>query len=152
MPGIRKERLEELLKREISEIIRREVKDPRIGFVTVTDAEVSNDLSFAKVFVSVLGTEEQQAAALKGLNSATRFIRGEFGQRIKLRQVPEITFRIDTGIQHGARIHELLEQIRREEQEQAAEGGSAAPLAESDAGADGERTEASGRGEGGAGS
>jgi ribosome-binding factor A len=115
MPGVRKERLEELLKREISDIIRREVKDPRIGFVTVTDAEVTGDLSFAKVFVSVLGTEEQQAAALKGLNSATRFIRGEFGQRIKMRQVPEITFRFDTAIQQGARIHELLEQVKRQE-------------------------------------
>jgi len=117
MPGVRKERLEELLKREISDIILREVKDPRIGFVTVTDAEVTRDLCFAKVFVSVLGTEEQQAAALKGLNSATRFIRGEFGQRIKLRQVPEISFRFDKAIQHGARIHELLEQVKRQEAE-----------------------------------
>ena len=117
MAGVRKERLEELLKREISDIIRREVKDPRIGFVTVTDAEVSGDLSFARVFVSVLGSEEQQAASLKGLNSATRFIRGEFGQRIKLRQVPEISFRFDKSIQHGARIHELLEQVKREEAE-----------------------------------
>jgi ribosome-binding factor A len=117
MAGIRKERLEELLRREISDIIRREVKDPRIGFVTVTDAEVSRDLSFAKVFVSVLGTEEQQEATLQGLNSATRFIRGEFGQRIKLRQVPELQFRFDASIQHGARIHELLQQIQREESE-----------------------------------
>jgi ribosome-binding factor A len=120
MAGVRKERLEELLKREISDIIRREVKDPRIGFVTVTDAEVSGDLSFARVFVSVLGSEEQQAASLKGLNSATRFIRGEFGQRIKMRQVPEISFRFDKSIQHGARIHELLEQVKREEAEGAA--------------------------------
>src|SRR5947208_16260806 len=114
MPGVRKERLEELLRREISDIIHREVKDPRIGFVTVTDAEVTGDLSFAKVFVSVLGSEEQQQAALKGLNSATRFIRGEFGQRIKLRQVPEISFRFDKSIQHGGRIHELLEQVKQE--------------------------------------
>ena len=117
MPGVRKERLEELLRREISDIIHREVKDPRIGFVTVTDAEVTGDLSYAKVFVSVLGTAEEQAATLKGLNSATRFIRGEFGQRIKLRQVPEISFRFDPSVQHGARIHELLEQIKREEGE-----------------------------------
>jgi ribosome-binding factor A len=127
MAGVRKERLEELLKREISDIIRREVKDPRIGFVTVTDAEVSGDLSFARVFVSVLGSEEQQAASLKGLNSATRFIRGEFGQRIKMRQVPEISFRFDKSIQHGARIHELLEQVKREEAEGA---GPDAPGAE----------------------
>ena len=115
MAGVRKERVEELLRREISDIIRREVKDPRIGFVTVTDAEVSGDLSYAKVFVSVLGSPEEQAATLKGLNSATRFIRGEFGQRIKMRQVPEISFRFDKSIQHGARIHELLEQVKQEE-------------------------------------
>jgi ribosome-binding factor A len=115
MAGVRKERLEELLRREISDIIHREVKDPRIGFVTVTDAEVTKDLSYAKVFVSVLGTLEQQEATLKGLNSATRFIRGEFGHRIKLRQVPEISFRFDTAIQQGARIHELLEQVKHEE-------------------------------------
>src|SRR5436190_2385402 len=115
MPGVRKERLEQLLRREISDIIRREVNDPRIGFVTVTDAEVTKDLSYAKVFVSVLGTSEQQEATLKGLNSATRFIRGEFGHRIKLRQVPEISFRFDTSIQQGARIHELLEQVKQEE-------------------------------------
>jgi ribosome-binding factor A len=118
MPGVRKERLEELLRREISDIIHRQVKDPRIGFVTVTDAEVSGDLSFAKVFVSVLGTSEEQAASLKGLNSATRFIRSEFGHRVKLRQVPEITFRFDTSIQHGARIHELLEQIKAEDRDE----------------------------------
>src|SRR5438270_6435726 len=123
MPGVRKERLEQLLRREISEIIHREVKDPRIGFVTVTDAEVSGDLSYAKVFVSVLGTMEQQEATLKGLNSATRFIRGEFGQRIKMRQVPEISFRFDKSIQHGARIHELLEQVKQQEATGAQEEG-----------------------------
>jgi len=123
MAGVRKERLEELLRREISDIILREVKGPRIGFVTVTDAEVTNDLSYAKVFVSVLGTQEQQEASLKGLNSATRFIRGEFGHRIKLRQVPEISFRFDTSIQHGARIQELLEQVKQEE---ASDGGEVA--------------------------
>src|SRR5688500_17599351 len=127
MPGLRKERLEELLRREISDIIRREVKDPRIGFLTVTDAEVTRDLSFAKVFVSVMGTPEEQQAALKGLNSATRFIRGEFGQRIKLRQVPEIQFRFDPSIQQGARIHELLQQIEREEVPGEQEGTTEGP-------------------------
>src|SRR5262249_29914893 len=115
MAGVRKERLEELLRREISDIILREVKDPRIGFVTVTDAEVSNDLSYARVFVSIMGTPEEREASLKGLNSATRFIRGEFGHRIKLRQVPEVSLRLDTSIQQGARIHELLEQVKHEE-------------------------------------
>jgi ribosome-binding factor A len=115
MPGSRRERVEELIVREVSDIIRREVKDPRIGFITVTEAEVSPDLRHARIFVSILGTEEEQAASLKGLNSAARFIRNEFGKRVTMRVLPEFTFKIDTAIAHGARIHELLEQVKREE-------------------------------------
>jgi ribosome-binding factor A len=131
VPGGRRERVEELIVREISEIVRREVKDPRIGFVTVTEAEVSPDLRHARVFVSVLGTEEEQAASLKGLNSAARFIRSEFGKRVSMRVLPEFTFKIDTAIAHGARIHELLEQVKREE---ATQNGTA----EMDASGDGD--------------
>jgi ribosome-binding factor A len=128
MAGTRRERVEQLIVREVSDILRREVKDPRIGFVTVTDAEITPDLGYAKIFVSVLGTAEEQEAALKGLNSATRFIRSAFGKRVTMRTLPEFTFRIDTAIAHGARIHELLEQVKRDEieahgEEAAAESG-----------------------------
>lgn len=115
MPGGRRERVEGLIVREVSEILHREVKDPRIGFVTVTGAEVSPDLRQARVFVSVMGSEEEQAAALKGLNSAARFIRSAFGKRVDMRVTPEFTFRFDTAIGRGARIFELLEQVRRDE-------------------------------------
>jgi ribosome-binding factor A len=115
MAGGRRERVEGLIVREVSEILRRAVKDPRIGFVTVTGAEVSPDLRQARIFVSVMGSEEEQTATLKGLNSAARFIRGQFGKRVDMRTTPEFTFRFDTAIGRGARIFELLEQVRRDE-------------------------------------
>ncbi|MDI6829651.1 MAG: 30S ribosome-binding factor RbfA, partial [Armatimonadota bacterium] len=76
----RLERVKELLKSEISEIIRREIKDPRLGFVTITDAEVSKDLRHAKIYVSVLGDEQQKQETLNILQAAAGFIRGEFGR------------------------------------------------------------------------
>jgi ribosome-binding factor A len=109
--------VEELIVREVSEILRRDVKDPRIGFVTVTGAQVSPDLRQGRIFVSVLGSEEERNATLKGLNSAAGFVRGQFGKRVSMRVIPELTFKFDTSIARGARIHELLEQVRREEAE-----------------------------------
>jgi ribosome-binding factor A len=108
-------RVQELLVQEISDIVRRQVKDPRIGFVTITDAEVTPDLRQALVFISALGTPEEAAAALKGLNSAAGFIRSEFGRRASLRFNPTIEFRADPGIERGARIQELLASLREEE-------------------------------------
>jgi ribosome-binding factor A len=138
MPGARRERVEELIVREVSDILRREVKDPRIGFITVTGAEVSPDLRQARVFVSVLGSEEEREAALKGLNSAARFIRSQFGKRVEMRVTPEFTFRFDTSIERGARIHDLLQQVQREQpptedvndEERAAESGGSDPKGE----------------------
>jgi ribosome-binding factor A len=147
MAGGRRERVEELIVREVSDILRREVKDPRIGFVTLTGAEVSPDLRQARVFVSVLGSDEEREATLKGLNSAARFIRGSFGKRVAMRVTPEFTFRFDAAIERGARIFELLEQVRREEGDSApespptgdrhdegaaAEGGGGDPAGEED--------------------
>ncbi|MBI3911866.1 MAG: 30S ribosome-binding factor RbfA [Armatimonadetes bacterium] len=117
MPTTRQERIQELLVHEISEILRREVKDPRIGFVTVTGAEVSPDLGHARIYVSIMGSDAERAAGLRGLNSASRFVRREFGRRAKLRIVPEIRFSLDTGIERGARIQELLLQAKREQEE-----------------------------------
>jgi ribosome-binding factor A len=115
MASTRQQRIQQLLIEEVSDILRREVKDPRIGFITVTGADVSPDLRHARVYVSILGSEEQQAEALKGLRSAARFIRREFGNRADLRVTPELEFRIDTAIAQGARIFELLEQVKRDE-------------------------------------
>lgn len=111
----RQEKVEELLKVEINDIIRRELKDPRIGFITITDVEVTKDLRHAKVYLSVLGDEKAKEETLSVLQRAAGFIRGEFGRRAHLKVIPEITFKMDTSIEQGARIFELLQQEKRHE-------------------------------------
>jgi ribosome-binding factor A len=108
-------RLAGLLKEEISRILREEVKDPRLGFVTVTDVEVSDDLMNAKVFVSVMGEEKVIAGNMEILASAAPFIRAQVGHIIQLRHVPDIVFKYDRSIQQGARISKILADMEREE-------------------------------------
>ena len=88
-----------------------ELKDPRIGFVTLTSVDVADDLSHAKVYVSVLGTEEEGNASLDALNRAAGFIRSEIGKRVRLRHTPSIVFKYDPSIQHGAHIAKLLKDV-----------------------------------------
>ncbi len=105
----RSERVSDQIKREIADILMRKIKDPRIGFVTVTDVELADDLRNAKVFVSVLGAEH--AATIKGLESASAFIRAELGRRMRLKFVPELLFRYDDSAERGAHIMELLSEV-----------------------------------------
>lgn len=114
----RPERLSEAIKKEISDIIRNEIKDPRIGFASVTSVEVSNDLRHAKIFVSVFGPDEEKKATLKALERAKGFIRSELGQRIRLRYTPELVFYLDSSIGHGARVMELLRTVQNEREGQ----------------------------------
>lgn len=107
----RANRLAESLKEEISQLIRVELKDPRIGFVTLTSVDVAEDLAHAKVYVSVLGTEDEGKASLDALNRAAGFVRSEIGKRIRLRHVPTIVFKYDPSIQHGAHIAKLLRDV-----------------------------------------
>ena len=107
----RPNRLSETLKEEISKLILLELKDPRIGFVTVTSVDVANDLAHAKVYVSVLGSEDEGKASLDTLNRAAGFLRTEIGKRIRLRHVPAIVFVYDPSIQHGAHIAKLLRDV-----------------------------------------
>jgi len=107
----RPNRLSETLKEEISQLILVELKDPRIGFVTVTSVDVANDLAHAKVYISVLGSEDEGKASLDTLNRAAGFIRTEIGKRIRLRHVPAIVFVYDPSIQHGAHIAKLLRDV-----------------------------------------
>ncbi len=100
------------MKKELGEIIGRKIKDPRVGFVTVTDVHVTGDLQQATVYISVLGNEEQREDTLRGLAKAKGFIRSEIGQRIRLRKTPEITFEFDESIDYGNRIETLLHQIQ----------------------------------------
>ncbi|WP_416826841.1 30S ribosome-binding factor RbfA [Ectobacillus polymachus] len=112
---LRANRVGEQMKKEMSDIIGRKIKDPRIGFVTVTDVQVSGDLQLAKVYISVLGDEEQKQNTLKGLAKATGFIRSEIGQRIRLRKTPEITFEFDESISYGNRIEKLLIDLNKQD-------------------------------------
>ena len=111
----RQAKIVELLKEEISEILRRELKDPRLGFVTITDAEISPDLRHAKVFVSVLGTDQERQENMALLKKAERFIRQAMAKRLSMKVLPEIHFFLDTSVDHGVRIFELLDQIKRDE-------------------------------------
>jgi len=117
MGSLRPSRVAEEIKKEVSVIIPREIKDPRVGFVTVTGVEVTNDLSYAKIFVSVLGGSEEEERTLGALNKAKGLVRSEIGKRIRLRVTPEITFVIDKSLENAARIGELLSQIKKEEDE-----------------------------------
>ena len=105
----RAERVSDQMKQEIADILMRKIKDPRIGFVTVTDVEVADDLRNAKVFVSVYGADK--ASTLKGLDSASPFIRSELGRRMRMKFVPELLFRYDESVERGAHIMELLHDI-----------------------------------------
>lgn len=110
----RANRVGEQMKKELGDIIGRKIKDPRVGFVTVTDVRVSGDLQLATVYISVLGDEEQKESTLKGLAKAKGFIRSEIGQRIRLRKTPEISFEFDESIGYGHRIDTLLHQINKD--------------------------------------
>ncbi|PYI50413.1 30S ribosome-binding factor RbfA [Paenibacillus flagellatus] len=111
MAKVRVGRVGEQIKKELSQILQSELKDPRVGFITVTGVEVTNDLSQAKVYLSVLGTDEQKEESLKAIAKATGFVRTELGKRIRLRKTPELLFQFDTSIEYGSRIDRLLNQI-----------------------------------------
>ncbi len=112
----RPNRVAEQMKKELGEIIGQKVKDPRIGFVTVTDVEVTGDLQNATIFISVLGKDSVKEDTLKGLTKAKGFIRTEIGQRIRLRVTPEIKFEFDTSVAYGTRIDSLLRQVKDEQE------------------------------------
>ena len=101
---------------ELSELIRTRLKDPRVGFASITHVEVSGDLQHAKVFVSVMGSQEEQAASIKGLKHASGYLRHELAGRIVLRYMPELVFKLDTSIAEGSRVLELIRQNELEQQ------------------------------------
>lgn len=113
----RQERINHLLRAEISDIIRREIKDPRLGFVTVTDVDVTKDLQHANVYVSIMGDEKEKEQGLRILQKAAGFIRGEFGRQAHLKTIPEIIFKPDTAVEQGARIFEILQQVKPHDEE-----------------------------------
>ena len=111
MAGHRKERMEELVRRIIGDMLLTEIKDPRIGFTTVYRVEISRDLSVADVFVSVIGDDSQKKKTIAGLQSASGFIRSKVGDHLKIRQTPEIKFHLDDSIEKGNAMVDLLTKL-----------------------------------------
>jgi ribosome-binding factor A len=127
----RLQRVSELIRAEVSDLLLRGIRDPRVtGLVTVTSVEVTRDLTRARVYVSVLGAEEQQVQALRGLQSARPFVRREVARRLKLRASPAIEFFLDHSIEHGSRLLALMKELGLGEppaQEPAAPGDEEPP-------------------------
>ncbi|MGD0765254.1 MAG: 30S ribosome-binding factor RbfA [Dehalococcoidia bacterium] len=110
------ERLNDQFQEEISDLLRRQVKDPRVAvFMTITRVETSPDISHAKVYVSIMGTDEEREGALRGLHAASSFIRHELGRRLSLRRAPELSFRQDDSMEQGALVLDLLDQVSEQE-------------------------------------
>jgi len=112
----RREQVAETVRQVIADALVSEVRDPRVGFVTVTRVEVSSDLAHAVVGVSVMGEESDKTKALEGLTSAAGFLRGKLTRALRTRVVPELRFQLDKGVEHAARIETLLADLRREDQ------------------------------------
>lgn len=107
----RMERIKEEFKRELASIFR-EIKDPRLSsMVSVVAVDITKDLKYAKVYVSVMGSQEQKSSSMQALKSATGFIKREIGARLNLRAVPQPTFVLDTSIDYGAHINDLIKKI-----------------------------------------
>ena len=106
------ERVNHLIRREISELLQRQVKDPRLGnFVTVNDVSTSPDLKYARVFVSCVGVEQEKGKILAALASASGFLRNELAGRLRLRHIPELSFKWDDSIERGAHLLEIIDAV-----------------------------------------
>ena len=112
----RMDRVNQMIRREISELLQKEIQDPRLEFVSITRVEVSPDLHVARVHFSVLGNSARVEAVQEGLNHARGFLRKSLGKRITLRFTPDLEFEYDPSIEYSARIEETLQEIRQEEQ------------------------------------
>jgi len=115
--GKRLERVNQLIKEEISAVLQRQIKDPRLGFVTVTEVETAADLRQAKVYISVLGPEDKWEGSLRALDSARGFIWAWLRRHLDLRVTPDLTFRPDRSMEHAARMQAILAGLERERRE-----------------------------------
>lgn len=110
----RHRQLESEIKRAISSIIANDLKDPRIGFVSVTGVELTRDLSYCKIYVSVLGSDSEKQESLAGLTAARGFLRRELGRRVRMRKLPELIIELDDSIEYGAKINKLLRELKED--------------------------------------
>jgi ribosome-binding factor A len=111
----RADRVSDLLKKEISQLLLREVKDPHIGFITITDVEVSKDLQIAKVYYTILGDEKQLRESAQALKRVSRFIKRQLGKRLRMRYIPDIIFKYDHSLEYGNRINYILSHLENSE-------------------------------------
>lgn len=110
MPTARMRRVNEVIREVLAAAIATELKDPRIGFVTVTDVDTSPDLRAARVYVSVLGSESDRESALRGLRSSHGFLQGRLASEMRLKRTPTLTFHYDESVERGVRLSELLDE------------------------------------------
>lgn len=125
MDEMRAGRLVRAIREEIADLLQRGIKDPRVGFVSITDVELSSDQRVAKVFCSVFGSDEDKRRALEGLRSATGFMRSAVARRIRLRHAPELVFALDESIERGVRVVDMINKLtvaRGDEPEKKPEG------------------------------
>jgi len=117
MSSQRSGRVQEAIRQEVSSIIHSQIRDPRLGFLTITGVELTKDLRYARIYFSVLGGDKEKKLALRGLNSAKGYIKGLLGDRIKLRYMPDIEFKIDETLERTRHIYDLFEKIRKEKKD-----------------------------------
>ena len=116
-------RVNDLLREELSELVLRQLKDPRLeGLLTITEVDCSPDLAHARVYISVMGTSEEQEPVMHGLTSASGFLQRELRGRLKLRRVPELRFFLDASIQHGAQLLTFMDSVAKESSHQSESG------------------------------
>src|SRR5882762_8181537 len=108
----RPERVAEAIRQTVGAFLTGSVRDPRVGFVTVTAVEVSSDLAHARIRVSVMGSDVEKERSLEGLASAARFLRSQLGRQLRLRVAPELRFELDRGLEHAIRIDEVLKRLK----------------------------------------
>lgn len=113
---VRPNRIGEEIKKELVLLIRNGIKDPRVdSLISITDVEVTGDLSYATIYISRFGSEQQRQDALEGMKAAAGYMRSELSKRLKLRTVPELIFKLDDSLEYGAKIETILHQIKQEQ-------------------------------------
>lgn len=115
MSSMRAERVGEQMKKELMDIINNKVKDPRVGFITITDVVLTNDLSQAKVFLTVLGNDKEVENTFKALDKAKGFIKSELGSRMRLRIMPELMYEYDQSIEYGNKIERMIQDLHKQD-------------------------------------
>jgi len=110
----RREKVAQRIKEEVSKIIHDEIKDPRIGFLTISRVDLTDDLRYAKIYYSILGNDEQKKSAQTGLKSALKYVRKLLGERIRLRYTPDVSFKIDESIEYSIHLDEIFDKIEKQ--------------------------------------